>query len=424
MFNLSKSSATYGSRMLKDSTSGVAIQDGDLLWAFDDNQEVQCFFQYSPVLGKELVFKIDTIQPFIISLNNHVFSAQLEDSDSWKWIKKTTSETLSGLHSIFLSLPLADDQMAILSGLGQKKSDINLSIDAKSEAKQVEKILSMFQPEWMDLSVDTSFMISDSLLYNLRNTNMLVMSIDSGSEENINQFSKLKNLQNLVLLKWGPETRAGIDFTKFKALSSLSLQESDLRSTRNIRLPVNIRSLFFKGCNSLTDISNVATNTKLATLGFSGCEKLKEISAIKGMKNLTWLSLPPSINQSQFDSLIPSLPSLQVLELIHCDSLKNIDAVKSLKELRSITLADKNIDISSLYTLKNLELLVIGTSSDSDSTANKQMQQLKAQLPKTFIVPGGGFCLGSGWILLIIPMVLLGIFLSKRIRQTPKGLNS
>jgi len=142
------------------------------------------------------------------------------------------------------------------------------------------------------------------------------------------------------------------------------------------------------------------------------------------MKSLRWLSLPPSINQSQFDSLIPMLPSLEVLELIYCDSIKNFNVLQKAKGLKSLSLAAKIFDPTSLYGMKNLELLVYSSSSDSDSTHNKQMQLLKAQLPNTLIVPGGGFCLGSGWILLIIPMVLLGIFLVRRLRHAPNGLDS
>jgi hypothetical protein len=422
LFNVSKSSGTYSPRMLKDSTSGVALQDGDLLWAFDDKQEVQFFFQYSPGFGKELVFKMDTIQPFFTSLNDHIFSALIEDSSSWLWIKNEKREVLSGLHSINLALPLSEDKMNILSDLSKVNPGLNLCINANVEMKQLEKILSMFQPDWLFIGVD-SVAIDDSLLLKFGKINTLYLGIGSKVSVAPYKLAQLKNLKNIMFSGY-PKEGHKFNFKDFKRLSSLSLDQSTLVSTRNLNLPAEIKSLFFIHCEELTDISSLAANPKLKTLGFSECSKLKDISAIKGMKNLTWLSLPPSINQSQFDSLIPTLPSLEVLEMIYCDSIKNFDVLRKAERLRSLSLAAEKIDPASLYEMKNLELLVYCSRSDTDSTDNIQMKRLKAQLPNTLVVPGGGFCLGSGWILLIIPMVLLGIFLSKRVRQTPKGLNS
>lgn len=422
LFNLSKSSTTFGPAMLKDSSSGIALQDGDMLYGAYGKDKFEFIFQYTPGLGKQLVFKWDSLQPFKISLNGQVFTASLQDSASWIWIKNKSRETLSGLHSILLLLPLTDDEMKILSGLAQVKPNLNLYIEAQAEMKQSEKILSMFKPEWLYFLTNDSVTISDSLLLKFGEINSLYLRIGSKTNVNINQLSQLKNLKKMILVS--PQDKgSGIDFKDFKKLSSFSLNESTLKSTRNINLPEDIGSLFFMHCDNLTDVSSLASYKKLSTLGFSQCMELKNISAIKGMKNLTWLSLPPSINQSQFDSLIPSLPSLQVLEMIYCDPIKNLEVLQKAKGLRALTLATENFDTTSLYRMKNLELLVIGSRSASDSIDNK-IQKLKTQLPNTLVVPGGGFCLGSGWILLIIPMVLLGVVLFRRTRQTHNGLNS
>jgi hypothetical protein len=34
---------------------------------------------------------------------------------------------------------------------------------------------------------------------------------------------------------------------------------------------------------------------------------------------------------------------------------------------------------------------------------------LKKALPQTYIVPGSGYCLGSGWLLLMLPFLLMAV---------------
>ena len=239
------------------------------------------------------------------------------------------------------------------------------------------------------------------------------MSVHPEAMGNIRKSYHLKHLHNLML-EWDPDKGPVINFMKYKKLSALSIHESSLKSTQNIKLPNNIRSLFFVSCDSLQDISNLSSYTELRTLGFSGCKKLRDIRSVKGMKNLSWLSCPPFVDQAQFDSLIPSLPSLQVLELIDCDSLRNLEVLKKANRLKSLTLADKNINPLLLFEMKNLELLVI--KPDTGKTGENQIQELKIQLPNTLVVPGKGLCLGSGWILLIIPMVVIGVIFLRRMR--------
>ncbi|MGC9470806.1 MAG: hypothetical protein ACP5D1_04615, partial [Bacteroidales bacterium] len=50
-----------------------------------------------------------------------------------------------------------------------------------------------------------------------------------------------------------------------------------------------------------------------------------------------------------------------------------------------------------------------------------QIDRLKEALPGTRIVPGGGFCLGSGWILLLLPLAGTGWMLSAWLKKKKKA---
>ncbi len=221
-------------------------------------------------------------------------------------------------------------------------------------------------------------------------------------------LSALKNLRHAI---YGFDSKSDhiIDFSRYKNITSLSLTDSGDTNAVVVKPPENLKSLFFFNCNSLHDVRNLCGKKNFNSLGFTGCEKLYDISPVYGMKNLLWLSCPPSINQSQFDTLIPSFSSLQVLELIGCDSLKNIEAVSKLKNLKSLTVACEKLDTTQIPDIKNLQLLVFGKK-----LSEKQILNLRTRFPNTLVVPGKGLCLGSGWILLLLPLVLSGLIFLKK----------
>jgi hypothetical protein len=73
---------------------------------------------------------------------------------------------------------------------------------------------------------------------------------------------------------------------------------------------------------------------------------------------------------------------------------------------------DFNIpDLRPVYQLIGLELLVLPEELFEDSLAIAEIQQA---MPGTRVIAGGGFCLGSGWILLLVPAVIILIIVRKR----------
>ena len=57
-----------------------------------------------------------------------------------------------------------------------------------------------------------------------------------------------------------------------------------------------------------------------------------------------------------------------------------------------------------LDSLEQLKLLVLTSEVFDDYPLF--ITELRTSLPDTRIVPGSGLCLGSGWLLLLIPFIL------------------
>jgi len=65
---------------------------------------------------------------------------------------------------------------------------------------------------------------------------------------------------------------------------------------------------------------------------------------------------------------------------------------------------DTVTDVATVRGLKNLKFLSLPENLLNDSLKTAVW---KAALPGTTIVANEGFCLGSGWLLLLIPLVIV-----------------
>ncbi|HSR40327.1 MAG TPA: hypothetical protein VLL95_15560, partial [Phnomibacter sp.] len=133
------------------------------------------------------------------------------------------------------------------------------------------------------------------------------------------------------------------------------------------------------------------------------------------MPHLRWATI--SEQQSIFDSLVASNPNLQVLEINGPDNALDLQNANQLKELQALNLVHADsTKISPLFQLKALKLLSYSLrKGDSDST----IQALRTALPNTLVVPNDGFCVGSGYLMLFLPMLAIALLMAHR-RQKRK----
>lgn len=128
------------------------------------------------------------------------------------------------------------------------------------------------------------------------------------------------------------------------------------------------------------------------------------------MPRLRWASI--SEQQAIFDSLIASKQSLQVLEITGPEDALDLQHVNQLKGLQALILVHADsTKISPLFQLKALKFLSYSLKKgNSDST----IQVLRAALPNTLVVPNDGFCVGSGYLMLLLPMLAIALLLANR----------
>ncbi len=146
----------------------------------------------------------------------------------------------------------------------------------------------------------------------------------------------------------------------------------------------------------------------------TGNELVYDPALIK-LPDLRWMAFSSNVTQEEFSSFITAHPGLEIIEIIENNKINNFQPLSKLSTLYGLTVTDTVTDITSIKTLTNLKYLSLPEKFLSDTFIKAELQK---SLPDTRISANEGFCLGSGWLLLLIPLVLAIRFIARR--QKPK----
>ena len=98
-----------------------------------------------------------------------------------------------------------------------------------------------------------------------------------------------------------------------------------------------------------------------------------------------------------------------MVEILKCEGIKSLAPLAKLHELKALVFAlpkDNEVSIEPFKQMKQLRLLVLSEEVFKEKPGN--LAELRGELPDCVIAEGEPFCLGSGRILLLVPLVALG----------------
>jgi hypothetical protein len=139
---------------------------------------------------------------------------------------------------------------------------------------------------------------------------------------------------------------------------------------------------------------------------------VEKIDLLKEMNSLYWLSFPANISHHEFTGLTEHLTQLEVVELIDCWEINDLDPLLKLPKLQTLVLQLEKEQLTMIDSLVQLKLLILTNEIFDDNP--EWVKELSSSLPNTTIVPGSGLCLGSGWLILLIPFILLFRYLFRQ----------
>jgi hypothetical protein len=410
IFNYTRNNMNFGSISDSGKSTALAVSEGDILYVWVNESSNPFILQYYESDGLNLSVSLDTVYSNGFYLNGNLNSLYFDNK--YERMEGTDIETLKSLRSIVIEGDSIPDLLTTLSEISEINPKIGLEFIDVYDQELYNNTISLFEPDWMVVSGELLSDTRETGLANLKGLKTLIV-VDADSLQT-DIISKLPGLKSLII---GDCTLPDGNLThleRTKNLKSLSIFETDINSLSELNLPKNLTGLYLVKC-SLTDISQIRELTRLKNLSLEACDTLMDISVLNEIPSLQWLSLPPKASQESFNEIIKRHKSLQALELIGCKEISDLSALKQITELKSLALDLPVIDFETLKQLTNIKVIIIKQSQFDESKAD--IFELKEALPDAYIVPGGGICMGSGWILIVIPVFALVLLIRMLIRK-------
>ncbi len=337
-----------------------------------------------------------------------VFLAIPENDDLIPWFTSLENKDLSALQFIGMKTELSDSYLPNLSRLAEIRRDVGLLYEGS--ITDIKKLLEIFDPPYL---VGVELQQSDlPILQGLKNLQLLVASFtDYVSTTPLPEMPKLKQL---VLTDLDKNYELPADFlVNNKQLERLILHKPVKLDLSMLKPLGNLKELVVRESGEIINPGIINDHKKLELLVIGDEYAGYDLNMIK-LPRLRWMTFFNNTTQQEFDTFVTSHPSLEVIEMAACDTVHSLRALSELGKLSCLTITDTVTDISSVAKLTNLKYLSLPSAFIDDST---KLAGIKSSLPGTRIVANEGFCLGSGWILLIIPLCLMIRFFCRKVRH-------
>lgn len=390
----------------KISKGSVLAEEGDLLGhnnRFLTLYDVRKDSMQVKEVGDSIIFVNGKVNTIVIS----------EEENLLPWFRAMKTADIANLETIYFTSKIPDSYIPYLREIAHHKPTLSLAFEEADSLNVLDdylKKVNFFEPRFVFASVTnnqipllTSWKKVESLYIAIQDSiistslpvlpalKKLILFGDNIKAIPSSFLNNNRQLERVTLLG---------DFTEFEMLNPLN----------------NLKELTINNEDDTVNIAALKNKfSQLSVLLLSG--NYTNMGSFETCKNLRWLGLPANTTQSQFNTIIAQLPKLQVLELRGGNAIKNFIALQQLSKLRGLVITDTVIDKNTLSSLKQLNYLSIPVKNKEDST---YALSLEKALPGCIIVANSGACLGSGWLLVLFPAVLLFtyIFHSRSLKST------
>jgi hypothetical protein len=409
--NLSTSFASSGSvaRVPGSYDLYLPVRDGDLLYAMSEEEE-EIFYRYSTRDGDILSVTFDTAGASSARINGTLAFFELtHKKNSWNRFRNLSTAEVEQLSTLYIPDQLNGEILELLRLHSSYLAGTNLLLEEILGEEILHEALALCRPQWLGLAepvelrtrTKTSYLAGLQLLWITENLHAFYPALECCT-----------NLQALIITNWSPGEGELLPLAHLKNMYSLTLAECELDDLRVIELPSGLQRLHLVGYDSLTSLGGVGKLSGLESLSLSGCVVQEDMDLPDKMKPVTWYSFPANITQSQFQSTLARQNKLEVLELNFCDGISDLSPVAKLQGLRTLIYHAEEFPAKQLAQLAQPDLMILSSEwFDSDP---EKISWLREQLPETDIVAGSGLCLGSGWLILMLPLIWISYRLFQR----------
>lgn len=396
-YNMSK--LYFLSSITSDSTDSGALlaEKGDFLllnevpYYYDDIKQDSLHFESKN--GDSLIY-----------INGHLNTMVIDKNKSLlPWFKQMKNTDISALQTLTINSAIPAVYLPYLEKIAKVKPHLSLEItidDSADLSSAFAKLTVLFSPKLLVTQLSPQ---QFQWLTKWKEIECIYFSLEDSVVSTA--LPAMPSLRQVILMQ---DDKVIIDTNFFQYNPQIEKLTAFGNHFPFLQTLHHLTGLNLSGFDSL-DVSNIAKQFKNLTVLNLGGSVCFNISSLDSLNQLTWLGLPENISQSEFDTTVLHHRGLQVFEMQGTENVKSFHAVTQLPKLSGLVIIDTVTDNQTLFSLKQLRFLSLPEDNFKDSA---HINALQKALPGCIIVPNSGACLGSGWLLLIIPLTLFfGIML-------------
>ena len=406
MFNYSKSgNLMFGETdslnppAVVGSMGDLFINDNDNIFIYDDTSSQNRF-----------LFEYDD---WVLKVNDKVTTVSIPDNDKMiPWFENMEEKDLSALQFIKTGSKLPESYLPYLDKLAKLRPDAGFyGIESFAD---MTGLLKIFNPRYI---VGPDLLRSDyEMLSGLTNLEILVISL--GDSVFNDPLPPMPELKQLLLTDMDEDIVLTADFLiNNKQIERIFIQKNGSLDFSMLKPINNLKELVLTQSEAIINFDLINDHKNLEVLSL-GNDDLEYNQALIRLPALRWITFNSNVTQEEFNSFIDTHPDLEIIQLIGNDTISNLQVLSKLSNLFGLTVTDTVTDIESIKKLSTLKYLSLPNNFLKNSL-NKA--DIKSSLPGTRIAANEGLCLGSGWLLLLIPLVLI-IWFSGRQQRKRSGM--
>ncbi len=325
----------------------------------------------------------------------------LDDSVGWDWLGGATPEEKASLRVLAIEDDLPPEHLSLLEDLATHNRTPALATDG--EEPLIRTILGLFDPAALTTFDNPVSAESAALLSHETELRKLTFSGNDVTE--VGFLKGIPNLEELFISDFDPEETGPLP-DSLPNLRSIFLIDPDFLDLDFLGIQPDLEELAILGCSGSDpmNIDAISRFPDLSLVAIRDCE-VKDLSRLDQLEDLQWLALPWGTTQEEMEHIVATHPILSVLELFASEDLVDLTPLTDLKELNALILGS-SAPPDPLFEMDHLEYLaVVVEESGHASFEENSVLRLQAELPGTIVARAAPFCLGSGFILLLIPLV-------------------
>jgi hypothetical protein len=391
----------------------LPMKTGDVWVSMGDNQGFS--IRVDGNLPDSMEF---TIQDSLVYLNNSLYAMLIsDDMDLAPWFRQMRQEEIESLQSIYVSGSIPERYLPWLQSIAQQNPDIDFFLGSDSLAitgEQVSWIAAQFKPTFLAIEIDAPDLPRLSAFSTLES--LYLMPANDTTYKAESRLPAMPSLRTLTLAVENDSGFLGKHFLEQNPqLETLSVWGDADVVLKPGEIPRSLKALYLGGNDSLQWLPPADSFPQLRILSINRhLSQTLPLRSLLDFQHLVELGLPASMPQEDFNQLIEANRHLKALSIFTDDTLmvRDYAALRRMKDLRHLVISGQYGSPEPLKQLKRLEYLSLPDEFFKDSA---QLASLRQALPGTRIAPNSGFCMGTGWILILWPLTLIFLLFWNRI---------